>query len=84
MATTQVIDSGEYLEPDFNPEKLTIPLLRNILLQHEITTNGSENKKVLISKFIQELKPKAADVLKERNNIQRSSIGIENASSDRG
>ncbi len=82
MANIQELDSGEYLKPDFDLNKLTCALLRNILLRHDVQIKGSEKKADLLSKFDLEIKPYAKSYLGAMNNPTRSSEGIEDAISN--
>ncbi|KIO17501.1 hypothetical protein M407DRAFT_32831 [Tulasnella calospora MUT 4182] len=73
MAPTasQVIESGEYLEPDFNPSSLTMPILLAIFIHHNIAYPSPHTKTVLIKLFNEKLKPRAGEFKKQREKESR-------------
>ena len=52
LTTSQIIDIGEYLEPVFDANRLTIAQLRGILQYHEISCSSKCTKKDLLKAFI--------------------------------
>ncbi len=79
LTSTEVIDSGKYLENDFDPASLTIPHLTAILNYHNVQKPSGANKGKLIQAFNEEIVPRRAKYRKERQETedsQASSIGI--------
>ena len=76
--TTQVITLGQYLEPDFDPNSLTVPLLFGILAYHDIKYPTRCLKKELVQLFIDRIKSRATELRMERSqqNIDASVEGI--------
>ncbi|KAL8767531.1 MAG: hypothetical protein Q9209_005995 [Squamulea sp. 1 TL-2023] len=71
-------DEVEYLTPSFDPSTLTVPRLRSILLQYNITYPASAKKPQLLQLFNEELKPRSRKILAARSRIRRTSKGITN------
>ncbi|KAG8892000.1 inner nuclear membrane protein enriched at telomere/subtelomere region, partial [Tulasnella sp. 403] len=81
MAPTaqEVIDAGQYLEPDFPAESLTVAVLRAVLQYHGVAAQNSSTKPKLVQLFNDEIKPQAARLKRERERMKRqkpSSEGI--------
>jgi hypothetical protein len=74
-------DELYYLQPGFNLNSLTIPKLRGILVQHDISWSSASKKAELIQIIEDEILPKAKKLLKERDRIRRTSKGITDMSS---
>lgn len=66
----------EYLSPSFNPNSLTVPRLRSILLSHDIAYPASAKKPQLVDIFDQQLVPRSKKILAARSRIRRTSKGI--------
>lgn len=66
----------DYLQPDFDPNSLTIPKLRGILVAHEITYPSAAKKGQLVDIFEQEITPQAKRILSARSKTKRSTRGI--------
>ena len=74
-------DDVDYLSPGFDPNGLTIPRLRAILVEHNIQYPASAKKPQLVDIFQQELVPKAASLLRSRARTTRSARGIQDVPS---
>lgn len=59
------MDPEEYLKPDFDVSKLTIPKLRSILIDQKVKYSSSANKSKLVELFNEEVKPKAPQLLEQ-------------------
>jgi hypothetical protein len=70
-------DELEYLTPGFDPNALTIPRLRSILLQHDVDYPSSAKKGQLVDIFNDNITPQAKRILKSRATTKRSTRGIE-------
>ena len=66
----------DYLSPGFDPASLTVPKLRNILLEHNINYPSASKKPQLIDLFNQNIVPKAKRILAQRARTKPSSKGI--------
>lgn len=66
----------QYLSSSFDPASLTVPKLRAILVEHDITYPASAKKPQLIDIFNQELVPRARKILTARLRTKRTSKGI--------
>lgn len=71
-------DEG-YLQPGFDVESLTVALLRNVLVKHDIRYSSSAKKTDLIKLFNDEIASRAAVILATHTHVQRSSQGITDA-----
>src|SRR5204862_3193614 len=69
----------EYLSPSFDPNTLTVPRLRSILVAHNVPYPSSAKKAQLIEIFAENVLPKSRKILNARNRARRTSKGIENA-----
>ncbi|WEW58053.1 inner nuclear membrane protein enriched at telomere/subtelomere region [Emydomyces testavorans] len=72
-------DSGDelaYLTPGFDLNSLTVPRLRSILVSHDVSYPTSAKKGQLIGIVESEVLPKAKQLLRQRDRIQRTSEGI--------
>ncbi|KAI6250463.1 Inner nuclear membrane protein SRC1 [Erysiphe necator] len=74
-------DSYDYLQPNFEPTSLTVPRLRSILVNYNISYPSTAKKAQLIKIFIEQVLPQREKILKERERARRSSRGIVNANS---
>ena len=74
-------DDVEYLSPGFDPNTLTVPRLRAILVSHDIQYKASAKKADLVQTFTQELVPKSRKILATRARTKRTSMGIEDVPS---
>ncbi|QRV86312.1 sulfide-quinone oxidoreductase [Ceratobasidium sp. AG-Ba] len=66
MSASEVINRGDYLQPDFEPSTLTIPHLLSVLTYHGIKYPTPHNKAKLVDVFNAEIKPRSAELLRER------------------
>ena len=73
-------DELEYLSPSFDPQTLTVPRLRSILVHHDINYPASAKKSDLVDLFERELLPQAKKILKSRARTRPTTKGISNAS----
>jgi hypothetical protein len=69
----------EYLSPSFDPNSLTVPRLRSILVTHNVSYPSSAKKAQLIEIFTEHVLPQSRKILNARNRARRTSKGIENA-----
>lgn len=74
-------DSLDYLQTDFDPTSLTVPRLRSILVNYDISYPSTAKKAQLLKIFVDEILPQRGRILKERERARRSSRGILNANS---
>lgn len=70
------MDNKEYLEEGFDPKSLKVSQLRGILNEYQISFPSNAKKSDLIKLFDDQLKPKAAQLLKN----YRASVGNSNNS----
>lgn len=66
----------QYLSSSFDPASLTVPKLRAILVEHDISYPASAKKPQLIDIFVQELVPRARKIRTARLRTKRTSRGI--------
>lgn len=66
----------QYLSDSFDPASLTVPKLRAILVEHDISYPASAKKQQLINIFTQELTPRARKIRTARLKTKRTSRGI--------
>ncbi|KAJ1310217.1 hypothetical protein OPQ81_006959 [Rhizoctonia solani] len=71
LSASEVINRGDYLKPDFEPSTLTIPHLLSVLTYHGIKYPSPHTKGKLIEVFNNELKPRSAELLRERQARER-------------
>jgi Man1-Src1p-C-terminal domain/HeH/LEM domain len=69
-------DELAYLQPGFDPASLTVPKLRNLLLEHNVNYPSSAKKTQLIELFNQSIAPKAKRILAQRARTKPSAKGI--------
>ncbi|GJJ12172.1 hypothetical protein Clacol_006413 [Clathrus columnatus] len=71
-SSTQVIDSGEYLEPGFDANSLTIPHLLSLFTFHQVKYPIPYNKSILVDTFNKQIKPRSEKFKMERLQRQDS------------
>ncbi|KAL4787285.1 Man1-Src1p-C-terminal domain-containing protein [Aspergillus varians] len=71
-------DEYDYLSSDFDLNSLTVPRLRSILVNHDVTYPASAKKAQLIRILEDEVLPQAKKLLRERERVRRTSAGITN------
>ncbi|KAH9079650.1 Man1-Src1p-C-terminal domain-containing protein [Lactarius deliciosus] len=79
LTAAQVIASGEYLEPDFDPTTLTVNQLLGVFGFHNVRYPTPYTKPKLVQLFNDEIKPKIKQFKKEmikKENSQASDDGI--------
>jgi hypothetical protein len=70
------MDDLDYLEPGFDPNSLTVPKLRNVLVTHDVTYPSNAKKPQLVQLFNEQVVPQAKKLLAARRRIKPSSRGI--------
>lgn len=70
------MEPQEYLQPDFDPAKVTVPTLRSILLDQNVKYPSSAKKADLVELFDQEIKPKREVLLSKYVSPIASTEGI--------
>ena len=55
LSTTDLLDTGKYLDERFDPDSLTVPILRGILFHHGITLPCRISKTELVRLFRHEI-----------------------------
>jgi len=65
-----------YLQPGFDPNTLTVPRLRSVLVAHNVAYPSSAKKSDLVNIFNNEVAPQARKLLSAQSRITRSSRGI--------
>src|SRR3954466_10287899 len=65
-----------YLQPGFDFNSLTVPRLRNILVEHNIVYPSGAKKGQLIEIVEQDLLPQAKKLLQRQARVRRASKGI--------
>jgi len=73
-----IIDSGSYLEPFFDPSTLLVANLRAILQHHDIQFPTNATKVVLIKHFNEKIAPNAQELRREK----KAADGIPSDASD--
>lgn len=66
LTSQEVIDKGDYLEPNFDPTSLTVVHLRAVLLNHGVTFASSSNKGQLVQLFNTHIRANAPKLQKAR------------------
>lgn len=66
----------DYLSPDFDLNSLTVPRLRSILVSHDVSYPASAKKAQLVQILQDEVLPRARTLLRERDEVRRTSEGI--------
>lgn len=68
----------EYLDPNFDPSKLTKPQLRSALANHGVTDLPPANvrKEVLVDLFREHVTIKSQEIIKKRGRVKASDKGI--------
>lgn len=69
-------DSMDYLSPDFDLNTLTVPRLRAILVNHDVSYPASAKKSQLIRILEDEVLPQAKKLIRDRERVKRTSDGI--------
>lgn len=76
------MDDLDYLAVDFDPNSLTVPRLRSILVAHDVSYPSSAKKPDLVNLFNDEIAPQAKKILSARSRTKRTSKGITNVEHD--
>ncbi|KAJ5669475.1 hypothetical protein N7462_010545 [Penicillium macrosclerotiorum] len=69
-------DELDYLQSDFDLNSLTVPRLRSILVNHDVSYPASAKKAQLIQILEDEVLPQARRLLRDRERVRRTSAGI--------
>ena len=69
-------DENEYLQPNFDPSSLRVADLRRILLFHDVDFPSSAKKPQLVNLFLDNITPKAKNILQKKTRVRPSSRGI--------
>lgn len=69
-------DEYGYLQADFDPNTLTVPRLRSILVSHSIPYPSSAKKSDLVNLFNEQVAPQGRKLLKAQAQTKRSTRGI--------
>ena len=72
------MEDQAYLEPDFDPNTLTVPRLRSILVAHNVNYPSSAKKGQLVDLFNEQVLPQARKLKAASLRVKRTSRGIEN------
>lgn len=78
MSDTESLD---YLQTGFDPNSLTVPRLRSILVSHDIPYPASAKKPQLVEIFTEHVLPQSRKILAARSRARRTSKGITDADS---
>ena len=70
LTTTQIIEKGAYLEPDFDPDSLTRPQLIGIFAYHGIQWASKDTKAELVKIFNAEIKGNGVKLRRQREETQ--------------
>ncbi|KAG7801238.1 hypothetical protein KL944_003645 [Ogataea haglerorum] len=73
------MDNVEYLDPDFDPHKVTVPRLRSILVDRQIEYPSSAKKSELIQLYEEYIRPNAAKWLEDYKRSIENSVEIDEA-----
>jgi len=73
-----IIDSGSYLEPFFDPSTLLVANLRAILQHHDIQFPANATKPILINHFNDKIAPNAQELRRQK----KAADGISSDASD--
>ncbi|KAK1995271.1 hypothetical protein LX36DRAFT_582789, partial [Colletotrichum falcatum] len=71
-----VADNVSHLAPDFDPNRLTVAKLRNILLTNGVKYSTTAKKADLVFLFRAEISPKAAATLRAMADVRPTAKGI--------
>lgn len=69
-------DEYGYLQADFDPNTLTVPRLRSILVAHSVPYPSSAKKSDLVNLFNDQVAPQGRKLLKAQATTKRSTRGI--------
>ncbi|KAH9845640.1 sister chromatid separation protein [Teratosphaeria destructans] len=75
------MDDQAYLQPGFDPNSLTMPRLRSILVAHNVPYPASAKKQLLVDTFNHHVRPQARSLRNASARVKRTSRGIENVPS---
>jgi hypothetical protein len=79
LTASEVIDAGNYLTDEFDPNTLTIAHLNSIFNYHDIQRPPQANKGKLVQAFRDEIYPRRYEFIQEREAMEgsiASAVGI--------
>jgi hypothetical protein len=79
LTTSDIIEKGDYLSPNFDLKKLFVSQLVGIFSYHEIPLPPSYNKAKLLAKFAELLRTNGQEMRQQhsaRKNCPPSDVGI--------
>ncbi|SPO19851.1 related to SRC1 - involved in sister chromatid segregation [Ustilago trichophora] len=71
-----MVERDDYMREGFDPNSLTMPQLRSILVEHGIPFSSAARKGDLVDHFNESVLPKTASLRKKESTIVASSSGI--------
>lgn len=69
-------DEFAYLQADFDPNTLTVPRLRSVLVAHNVAYPSSAKKPDLVNIFNDQVAPQGRKILRAQTQTKRSTRGI--------
>lgn len=75
--TSEIIDQGDYLDPEFDPSTLTIAQLLGVLQYHNVAFPIPQSKTKLVNTFNTSVKPQAAELSRLRQTELRKTPSYE-------
>ncbi|SCV67100.1 BQ2448_5746 [Microbotryum intermedium] len=66
----------EHLRPEFDPNKIVVAQLRNILLRHDVPWPANAKKTQLVALYESHIRPQAPMLLRESLGVKASDYGI--------
>lgn len=72
LTATQVINQGDYLDNEFDPNTLTVSQLIGVLTHHQIRYPTPYTKAKLVQSFLDEIRPRVAKFRKDRLKTENS------------
>ncbi|SNX81517.1 related to SRC1 - involved in sister chromatid segregation [Melanopsichium pennsylvanicum] len=71
-----MVERDDYMREGFDPNSLTMPQLRSILVEHQVDFSSAARKADLVEHFNQSVLPKTASIRKKNSSIVASGSGI--------
>jgi hypothetical protein len=78
LTSQEIIDRGDYLEPNFDPSTLLVANLRAVLQNHDVKFPANASKALLIQAFEENIAPNA----KKYKKIRQANAAIRSDASD--
>lgn len=79
FTSQDIIDSGNYLEDDFDPNTLVVANLRAILNYHDVSVGSAAKKDKLLQEFRDNIYTRRAEFKRQKSDMegsQASAVGI--------